>query len=238
MREQIITEIKRLSIKHGRPIGRELFEKETAIGKHAWLGVYWARWGDALAEAGLEQNSKTPKIDPEFYYERLAGAFRHFHKIPTTTELRLYRNIDPSMPAHSTFDKTFGSKEEMLRRLKTWAASKAHFSDIFDMLSEITDKPEPEHHEDISVKEGWVYILKYGDFYKIGAGSDLERRVKQIATKLPEDGELLHAIRTDDPFGIEAYWHKRFAEKRAKNNSEFFKLSPKDVRVLKKRKFM
>lgn len=235
MRDKIISEIQRLSAKHGKTIGRELFEKETAIGASAWLGVYWARWGDALKDAGFEPNAKTAKIDSDFYFQRLAAAFRHYGKIPTTAELRLYRNIDRTLPTHSTLEKTFGTKDGMLRQLKAWVSNKPEYADISDLLS---DLPAPAD-DPISppAKDGWVYLLKYGEFHKIGAGSDLEKRVKQVATKLPADGELIHAIRTDDPFGIEAYWHRRFADKRSKNNSEFFKLTPMDVRAMKRRRF-
>lgn len=238
MREKIISEIKRLSAKHGRPIGRELFEKETAIAQNAWYGVFWARWGDALKEAGFDPNAKNPKTDLESYLAKLADAFRHYEKIPVTAELRMYRKIDPSMPTHSTFDNTFGGKDEMLRQLKEWVSNKPNYADVATMLEAIDDEPETEAVSETSTKDGWVYIIQYGDSYKIGAGSDLERRVKQVTTKLPDNGELIHAIRTDDPFGIENYWHKRFAEKRAKNNSEFFKLSIQDVRAMKRRKFM
>lgn len=52
----------------------------------------------------------------------------------------------------------------------------------------------------------------------------------------PEDLELIHAISTDDAHGIEAYWHKRFAEKR--RGGEWFELSADDVRVFQRRRFM
>lgn len=238
MREKIISEIRRLSAKHGRPIGRELFEKEAAIAKHSWLGVYWARWGDALKEAGFDPNAKTPKTDLEVYFIKLANAFRHYGRVPVTAELRMYRKIDPSMPTHSTFDKTFGGKHEMLRQLKVWVSNKPNYADVANLLEEIEDGPKAEITSKAPANDGWVYVIQYGDSFKIGAGSDLERRVKQVTTKLPDNAELIHAIKTDDPFGIENYWHRRFADKRAKNNSEFFKLSIQDIRAMKRRKFM
>ena len=83
--------------------------------------------------------------------------------------------------------------------------------------------------------EGLVYLLKSGEFYKIGRATDLERRVKQVSTAMPETIDLLHSIKTDDPSGIENYWHRRFKDKRA--NGEWFKLDAQDVKAFKRRTY-
>jgi hypothetical protein len=70
----------------------------------------------------------------------------------------------------------------------------------------------------------------------VGRSDTLEKRIRQISIALPESVTLVHAIETDDPPGIEAYWHKRFAERRA--NGEWFKLDADDLRAFKRRKFM
>jgi hypothetical protein len=72
--------------------------------------------------------------------------------------------------------------------------------------------------------------------YKIGKADLVGRRTKQVAVNLPEDLELVHAISTDDAYGIEAYWHRRFDEKR--RGGEWFVLTAADVKAFKRRKFM
>src|SRR3989442_8350249 len=57
---------------------------------------------------------------------------------------------------------------------------------------------------------GFVYLLKSGPYYKIGRTTDFERRFDQIKLQMPFSVEVMHKIETEDPEGIEAYWHRRF----------------------------
>ncbi len=79
--------------------------------------------------------------------------------------------------------------------------------------------------------------MKSGRYYKIGKSKNVEMRNYSLGLILPEEINILHKIKTDDPDGIENYWHNRFKEKR-KGQSEWFALSPSDIADFKRRKFM
>ena len=77
---------------------------------------------------------------------------------------------------------------------------------------------------------------KDGENYKIGQSKYPGRREYDLVIKLPEEPKLLHKIITDDPSGIEAYWHKRFQNRR--KGGEWFDLIADDIKAFKQRKFM
>ena len=53
----ILEEIKRTAkASGGVPLGEKTIERETGIKKTDWFGKIWARWGDALREAGFGPN--------------------------------------------------------------------------------------------------------------------------------------------------------------------------------------
>jgi hypothetical protein len=145
----------------------------------------------------------------------------------------MYRRTHPDLPTDKTIARAFGSKASLLDQLARWAGSSDQYRDVAEILADQIVVAQKEAQT--PAREGHVYLIRSGAHYKLGRSDELERRVKEIKVALPEAATLVHAIRTDDPAGIEAYWHRRFADRRA--NGEWFKLSVSDVTAFKRRKF-
>jgi len=237
LRNTIVSEIQRLAFANdGRAPGQRAFVRETGIRENEWLGVIWARWGDALVDAGFAPNQMQGRTEVAELFERLVDAVRHYGRIPTKAELQLRRAQDPTFPSHKTFSAHFGSKENLVREFRNWLVESGDPSGLLSSLPAEESSVAPRTGRTATaMPEGYVYLLQSGRHFKIGRSDELEKRVKQISIALPETVKLAHAIRTDDPPGIEAYWHRRFADRRA--NGEWFKLEPADVIAFKKRKF-
>lgn len=232
MREIILAEIRRIAEANGgKAPGSQLFRSETGIGETKWRGVYWARWGDALSEAGYSANEWTQKLDTTALLERLVAVVRSEGRLPTYSEMVLLRRSDATVPSSKTVQQHFRGRAGLISALHRHCSERGHT----DAILLLPDEEPQQSPSPAQSPEGWVYLLRSGQHFKIGRSDQLETRVKQISIALPEATAMVHAIRTDDPPGIEAYWHRRFADRRA--NGEWFKLAPADVAAFTRRKF-
>lgn len=72
-REEILRQIRLTAEANGgKPPGRLRFFKETGIRESDWSGRYWARWNDAVREAGYTPNELNAGFDGAQILERLA----------------------------------------------------------------------------------------------------------------------------------------------------------------------
>jgi hypothetical protein len=234
MRNFILQEIRRLaSANGGQAPGMGTFQSQTGIGERQWRGLYWSRWSDALKDAGLEPNKLNERADTDRLLAGLIAACRRFGRLPTETDMQVLRRTNPAIPHPNVLKSHFGKRADLIAALAKHVTNDPTYADVAAMLPDQRD--DALQRPSSNTVEGFVYLIKSGDFYKVGRSDDVERRFKQITIALPDKAELFHTIRTDDPPGIEAYWHRRFAERRA--NGEWFKLTPRDVAAFKKRKF-
>lgn len=98
-------------------------------------------------------------------------------------------------------------------------------------LSEIS-KQERDAGRGKKVKrtqQGIVYLLKSGEYYKIGKTKNLPSRLDSLAVgvRVPFDIQLIHNFKSNDYNNAEIELHKKFESKRA--DGEWFTLSPEDI---------
>lgn len=245
-KEHILSEIKRTAEANGGvPLGRERFVRETGIKDSEWHGKLWVRWSDAIREAGFEPNKLQTAYNDDIIIEKFIGLARELGHLPVYAEIRMKARNTDGFPAHNTFAR-LGSKEQIAAKILDYCKARSGYEDIIALCEALAAGQFPEPTEQpaddaaSSVRPGYVYmgLLKLGreKRYKIGKAVLTDRRTSQISLLLPEELELVHSISTDDAYGIEAYWHRRFADKNT--NGEWFTLSAADVQAFKRRKTM
>lgn len=236
MKQRILSEIRRTAVANGgKPLGHRAFEKETGIGYYEWYGKYWKSWGDAVREAGMTANAMTVRLEDEVLLRRFVDLTSTLGRIPSTGDMALYRQTDPTFPTEKTY-RRFQSKDQLVARARDLCLAHPELAGIAEILNAHARKKPVEQGEANAVrpKTGFVYMIKHGSRseYKIGRTINPIRREGEMRLQLPEQVEPVHYIETDDPSGIEAYWHSRFASKR--KEGEWFSLTPDDVRAFKK----
>jgi hypothetical protein len=236
-RALILAEIKRLAAENGgRAPGRGLFERATGIREGDWYGRYWVRWNSALEEAGFGPNAMQGPTPEGELLQHLALAIRELGRFPTRAELMMRRRADGDFPSDTVFARRFGGRSGAIGRLREFCLATPEFADVAELLEIPTPEAPASPRAEPVAEFGSVYMLKSGRNYKIGRSNAFGRREREITLQLPERAGTVHVIRTDDPEGIEAYWHRRFAAKRL--NGEWFALSAEDVSAFRRRKFM
>ena len=79
--------------------------------------------------------------------------------------------------------------------------------------------------------QGYVYLFKFNDCFKIGMSTATSRRQKEIEWKKKVELELLHEISSNDYQRAEATLHAEFAHCR-RGKAELFDLTPEEVQQI------
>jgi hypothetical protein len=231
-KDNIILEIKRTAEANGgRALGVARFEQETGIKTWDWQ-KFWPRFGDAVREAGCIQSEFVKGYDEDELLSKYAKLALELGRLPVRGDLRVKAHMEPDFPSDKVFNR-WGGKSELVERLTIYCQDKAEYQKVLGSCAEFVPRTDAAKRDAACLVEtGFVYLAKSGRFYKIGKTNAAGRREYELGLQLPEKPVQIHLIKTDDPSGIEAYWHNRFRHKR--KNGEWFDLNTSDISVFKK----
>lgn len=248
-KQRIIDEIARIARENGgKAPGKKAFYHETGISESDWRPLLWQRWSDAVIEAGFSPNQFNPKLDDSIVLEHYIALIREFGRVPTIDELRLRTHHDSTLPTVRTFTRR-GNKQNLVQQVTAYCAGKELYQDVLEICrayivaSRITTSPmlllDPTSKPKSKPKVGYVYLMQSGKHYKIGRTDfTVGHREYQLGIILPIRPKTLHYIETDDPIGVEAYWHNRFRDKRREGHGsrkgEWFDLTADDIAAFKR----
>jgi hypothetical protein len=231
-KEEILKEIQRTTRENdGSPLGTARLEEETGINPYDW-GRYWANLGDAVREAGFEPNQFQGPLPDQLFIAKIIGLSRKLGRFPTSRDFLVEKTNDPDLPSRNSFQR-FGTKEKRALKVAEYCKDKADLQDVLELCAAVLSKSPSDHTTELATETtGEVYLAKSGRYYKIGKTNDTVRRGNELRIQLPEKIDLVHSIKTDDPGGVEAYWHRRFESTR--KGGEWFDLTPRDVKAFKR----
>ena len=237
--DEILRAIRAAATESGRPPGERVFLQRTGLSRSDLWNAGYARYSEAVAAAGLARNSMNAALDAGPMLELLQGLVGKLGRFPTKGDIKVARRADPHFPSYEAFFRLSGRSYPNLRAMLL-EHCRAHNSapEIQALLQEQGDATRSGVVSTASGGErvrGYVYLVRHGGDYKIGRSNDVARRRREFALLLPQELEHIHVIETDDPEGIELYWHRRFESRRSRG--EWFRLTPQDVAAFKRRRY-
>lgn len=234
-RAELVGLIQQVAARLGGDVGQEGFRKETGVSAYELKMA--GTWNELKREAGLATRDwGQARLPSEAVYEALARIIARDHQWPTELAIIRQRRLDRSVPSKDVIRRVRAEKD-FAAKLAAYCDGRPEFSDVpaIALAQSTATSEEPSGVGDERVR-GYVYMMRYGRRYKIGKTNSPTRRHREVRFELPDPTILVHTIETDDPSGIEKYWHERFAAKRVRD-TEFFELDARDVAAFKRRRY-
>lgn len=216
--------------------GSKAFQNFFNIRQLDWQ-LHFDTWADAIKAAGFEPNQFSKRSGDESVILHLIQLARELGRFPKQIQCRKKAQIGKSFPSLNVIYKTFAKDQyTRIKKVRDYCKENGGYDDILSMLPALTETDSGDNtSQNQDQRAGFVYLLRHGSSrreYKIGKTFDELRRHGEIRLQMPESITNIHTIKTDDPSGIEAYWHKRFSSKR--KNGEWFVLNQSDVEAFKR----
>lgn len=228
-REQILDAYKAFAARtKGAPPGKRQFLKAyPELNDHVFRSGFWRSWKAFQLDAGIAPNAKVQRLPDRPILEGLARLTRKLGRVPTTDDIAFARKSDNTIPSEATVRKRAPTDAARAALLQEFCASSAEWADVLGLIKPALQvaaaRPNTQH--------AVVYLMQHGKRFKVGKSVDLDERLRNAKTWIT-DARYLWYIETDDPFGVEKYWHGRFKAKSL--GGEWFRLSNDDVAAFKK----
>ena len=232
----ILLKIKEYVEERNKIPGSQAFQNFFNIPVLGWQ-LHFNTWSNAVKEAGFEPHQFSKKTNDESVLLHLIQFTRELGRFPKQIECRKKAQIDKSFPSLNVIYKTFAKDQyTRIKKVQDYCKENDGYDDILLMLPALAEIDSGDNtSQNQAQRAGFVYLLRHGSSrreYKIGKTFDELRRHGEIRLQMPESITSIHTIKTDDPSGIEAYWHKRFSSKR--KSGEWFELNQSDVKAFKR----
>lgn len=238
-RDQILAKIRATAeANNGQPLGERSFQNATGIARSQLWQAGFAKYNDAIEAAGFIANKLKQPFDTSAMLKMLADLTLEIGRFPTKGHIKVARAKNPAFPSYEAFLRLSGGGFSRLPGMLFEYCQSKGLHDVARHIppSAMIAEQSAAHLEPKSARiVGYVYLVRHGRDFKIGRSNDVTRRRREISLLLPKELEHVHVIETDDPEGIEAYWHRRFEARRTRG--EWFDLKPEDVAAFRRRRY-
>lgn len=112
-----------------------------------------------------------------------------------------------------------------LRFIGKGSGRRIHISSIKACEAKVAER---QYREDLG---GYVYVIEWHGYYKIGKARDVSQRLRDIGCSHPVPPKLYKVIPTNAMGQLESRLHKRLAHKRV--SGEWFNLDENDLQYLR-----
>lgn len=146
-----------------------------------------------VAEAGLEANLPPSKLTDDQLCEALFGLAEEVGRFPSNADMEIKRSESKDFPARQTVTKRLGQAHERAQAFYEWA--KGNDCDVTISSIFLAETKSDNGNVRRTSRIGWVYLIKQGQFYKLGAADNPARRLRELANQTSEDTMPEHEIK-------------------------------------------
>jgi hypothetical protein len=160
-KEFILSKIRELSYDStGKSIGLKKFCKASGISRAQVCGKYWAKWSDAVSEAGLKPNQMPQPLSTDTLCLKMAELITELGKFPSRDEINHKAFTDKTFPFPAGYRTAYGNRFVIAKAVLDYCSSHGGFIAATEICNAIYQS---------GIEEDEAYAKKYaGVKYFIG----------------------------------------------------------------------